>query len=390
MKPRRYGATISGVGHSAVGRALYREASDLAVEGCLNAIDDAGLTRDDIDGLAAFVSGAGSVDALQIQDALGLELEWFTSGLIGPSQLSPLFEAIMAVETGRVRHALAFHASSEGTARKSAAPTMPGSADEMPQRASGMQLDMLPFGAASVGNIIAMYANRHFHEYGTTREQMAQIALVQRGNAGLNPAAIYREPLTLDDYFASRMITEPFCLFDCDIPIDFCSALIVSRSDATYGLARTPVNVEAFGAAVRSRSSLTNFDDLTTMPLRDAGASLWRSTDLKPADVDVAQLYDGFSWLAMAWLEALGFCGKGESGGFVEGGTNISLTGRLPINTNGGQLSAGRMHGWGTVPEACIQLWQEGGARQVPNGPSVAVVGAGGGLYAGALLLTAG
>jgi len=392
MMRERFSVGISGVGRSAVGRALFREASDLAIEGCLAAISDAGLTRDDIDGLGAFMSGAGSVDALEIQDALGLELEWYTTNLIGPSQLSPLFDAIMAVETGRVRHALVFHASTEGSARKSAGTggTIPGSANEMPQRATGMQLDMMPFGAPSVGNIVAMYAQRHFYEFGTTREQLAQIPLVQRANAGRNPQAIYRDPLTLDEYLSARMITEPFCLYDCDIPIDFCSALVLSRSDASSGLARIPVKIEAFGSAVRSRSSMTNFDDLTTMPLRDAARSLWRATDLRPSDVNIAEIYDGFSWLAMAWLEALGFCGKGEGGAFVEGGKNIALDGPVPINTNGGQLSAGRMHGWGSVPEACLQLWGEGGDRQVPNGPSVAVVGSGGGLYAGALLLTKG
>jgi acetyl-CoA acetyltransferase len=134
--------------------------------------------------------------------------------------------------------------------------------------------------------------------------------------------------------------------------------------------------------------SWDQFDDLSTMVLRDVGADLWTHTDLSPADVDVAQIYDGFSFIAMAWLEALGFCGKGESGPFIDGGSRISLDGQLPINTNGGQLSSGRMHGWGYLPEACAQLWGEGGQRQVPNDPEVAVVASGGGIFAGAMLLT--
>jgi acetyl-CoA acetyltransferase len=186
------------------------------------------------------------------------------------------------------------------------------------------------------------------------------------------------------------MITEPFCLYDCDIPIDFCSAIVVSRSDATSGLRKVPLTVSATGTAMRSRFSWDQFDDLTTMMLRDAATSLWNATDLRPQDVDVAQVYDGFSWIAMAWLEALGFCGKGESGPFIEGGQRIALDGEIPINTNGGQLSSGRMHGWGYVPEACTQLWGEGGLRQVPNEPEVAVVGSGGGTFGGALLLTRG
>ena len=115
---------------------------------------------------------------------------------------------------------------------------------------------------------------------------------------------------------------------------------------------------------------------------------LWSRTELVPADVDLAELYDGFSFIAMAWLEALGFCGKGEGGPFIEGGERIALDGQIPLNTHGGQLSAGRLHGYGFLHEACTQLWGEGGARQVPGSPEVAVAGAGGGPLGGCLLLT--
>ena len=123
------------------------------------------------------------------------------------------------------------------------------------------------------------------------------------------------------------------------------------------------------------------------MMCRDAGAALWERTDYQPEDVDLAQLYDGFSFIALSWLEALGLCGRGESGPFIEGGSRIARDGVLPLNTNGGQLSAGRMHGWGYVGEACTQLWGEGGERQVEPRPKVAAVGSGGGIFAGALLL---
>jgi acetyl-CoA acetyltransferase len=119
----------------------------------------------------------------------------------------------------------------------------------------------------------------------------------------------------------------------------------------------------------------------------ETGPHLWTQTDLKPKDVKLANLYDGFSFQAMLWLEALGFCKHGESGPFVEGGTRIALDGELPLNTGGGQLSAGRMHGYGLLWETCIQLWGEGGDRQVPNAPKVGVAAAGGGPLAGALLL---
>jgi acetyl-CoA acetyltransferase len=382
-------ACITGVGLSAVGRSLFRTPLDLAIEAVSRALDDAGLSRQDIDGLAAFNPDQGSVGALQLQDAMGLELSWFAQCDIGPSQLSALFEAGAAVETRRASHVVAFHASVEGSARArmGRGRSLPGSAMGMPERAQGWQQWTLPFGAVSAGHPIAIYAQRHMHLYGTTREQLAQIPLVQRANAALNPNAIYRDPLTMEDYFAARMITDPFCLFDCDIPIDFGTAVVVSAPDAARSTRKAPIRVAATSTAARSRSSWDQFDDLSTMMCRDVGADLWTRTDFRPQDVDVAQLYDGFSFIALAWLEALGLCGRGEGGPFIEGGQRISRDGPLPLNTNGGQLSAGRMHGWGYVGEACSQLWGEGGDRQVPSSPRLAVVGSGGGIFAGALLL---
>jgi acetyl-CoA acetyltransferase len=129
---------------------------------------------------------------------------------------------------------------------------------------------------------------------------------------------------------------------------------------------------------------------MTTMSARDAAASMWARTDLRPGDVDTAQLYDGFSIITMVWLEELGFCGKGESGAFVEDGTRIALDGPLPLNTSGGQLSGGRLHGFGLLHEACLQLRGQGGERQIPGNPEVAVVANGGGPIAGSMLLTRG
>ena len=153
-------------------------------------------------------------------------------------------------------------------------------------------------------------------------------------------------------------------------------------------LRRPPIRIEAIGTALRGRPSWDQFDDLTTMALRDASAMLWERTDLTPADVDVAELYDGFSFITLCWLEALGFCGHGEGGPFLEGGSRIARDGEIPLNTHGGQLSAGRLHGYGFFHEACLQLWGEAGERQVPSQPEVAVAAAGGGPLAGCFLLT--
>jgi acetyl-CoA acetyltransferase len=401
-------AVISGAGQSDVGRRLFRDPLELTLDACLAAIDDAGLTTAEIDGVATYpgpigmpagFSGAGVVD---VQDALRLELGWYTGGLELPGQLGSVVDACLAVAAGLATHVLCFRSVYEGSAQgsKGRASVTPGGGAGTGEgggaggaggggyRASGFMEWTLPFAAPSAAIWIAMMAQRHFHEYGTTREQLGQIALNARRNAALNPKAVYTDPMTLDDYLGARMISTPLGLFDCDVPCDGATAVIVSHEDTAPDLRRAPVRVEAVGTAMRGRPSWDQFDDLTTMACRDAAAQLWSRTELTPADVQLAEMYDGFSFITMAWLEAMGFCGKGESGPFVEGGERIARDGPLPLNTNGGQLSGGRLHGYGFLHEACVQLWGEAGERQVPGDPEVGVAAAGGGPLAGALLLT--
>ncbi len=387
-------AAITGIGQSAVGRRLNIDPLALTADACLDAIADAGLGRDDIDGISTYpggeisgapgFTGAGVSD---VQDMLRLNIDWFCGGLELPGQLGSVINACMAVATGLARHVLCFRTVWESTAQGTGSRAGIGTGGGGRFRAGGFMQWTLPYGAASAAVWIAMMARRHFHEFGTTREQMAQIALTARRNAGLNPKAIYREPMALDDYLSARMISEPFCLYDCDAPVDGSTAMIVSAVDAAKDCRKPALCVEAVGSALRGRPSWDQFDDLTTMALRDAAAMLWERTDLTPADVHVAELYDGFSFIAMAWLEALGFCGKGESGPFIEGGGAIALDGEIPLNTQGGQLSAGRLHGFGLLHEAALQLWGEGEQRQVPGDPRVAVAAAGGGPLGGCLLL---
>lgn len=392
-------ACVTGIGQSDVGRRLGRDPLELTLDACIAAIEDAGLERDDVDGLATYpgimignpgFTGAGITE---VHDALRLKLDWFTGGPELPGQLGSVIDACLAVACGLARHVLCFRSVWESTAQGEGGRAGigldggGGRSGKRPRAGGGMLEFTLPFRSYSAANWIAMYAQRHFHEYGTTREQLAQIALNARRNAQVNPKAIYRDPMTLDDYLAARMISTPFCLYDCDVPVDGATAVIVSHVDAARGCRKSPLRVESVGSALRGRPSWDQFDDLTTMALRDAGAMLWERTDLTPADVDVAELYDGFSFIAMAWLEALGFCGKGEGGPFVEGGARIARDGEIPLNTHGGQLSAGRLHGYGFLHEACVQLWGEGGERQVAGDPRVGVAAAGGGPLGGCLLL---
>jgi acetyl-CoA acetyltransferase len=233
-----------------------------------------------------------------------------------------------------------------------------------------------------------MYAQRYMHEHGLTRTQLAQIALTCRRNAALNPDAVYRTPLTMDDYLEARMISEPFCLYDCDAPCDGATALIVSSRDAAQDLPNPPITVEAIGSALYERHTWDQRCDLTTMGAHDSAYQMWQQTALTPDDVDIAELYDGFSYLTLQWIEALGFCGHGRAGRFIAGGHRIALDGDLPINTQGGQLSGGRLHGVGFLHEACTQLWGKGGDRQVQRQPQVAAVGAGGGPVSGCMLVS--
>ncbi|MCU1355758.1 MAG: acetyl-CoA acetyltransferase [Acidimicrobiales bacterium] len=389
---------ISGIGQSAVGRRLGRTGIDLTIESALAAVADAGLDLTDIDGLASYpgagIGGEGFTGpgTPEVQDALRLNLNWHSGGLEGAAQIAAVINAVMAVGAGLARHVLVYRTVTESTEQGSGGRAGigvgSGDAGVATKGIGGPFQWSIPFRAYSAANWLAMSAQRHFHEFGTTPDQLAMIALNARRNAGRNPNAIYRDPMTLADYHASRMISSPFHLFDCDAPVDGSTALVVSRVEHASALDHPAVGVEAMGTALRGRPSWDQFDDMTTMAARDAGAQLWTRTDLTPADVDVAELYDGFSFLTMVWLEALGFCGKGESGPFIEGGGRIALEGELPVNTHGGQHSAGRLHGFGHIHEACVQLRGEGGERQVGGSVEVAAVANGGGPIAGAMLLT--
>lgn len=390
------GAVISGVGQSQIGRRIYRDPLDLTIEGTFAALENAGLTVADIDGISTYPGalstppGFSGVGVTELQEALHLELDWFSGGMESPGQFGSVINAIAAVATGLCRHVVCFRTVWEASAQgdQGRASVTMGAGGGGSYRADGFMQWTLPFGAPSAANWIGMMAQRHFHEFGTTREQLAQIALNARCNAQVNPKAIYRDPMTMDDYMDVRMVSEPLCLYDCDVPADGSTVVIVSAADTAGDLRRPPVKIEAVGSALHGRNSWDQFDDLTTMAARDAAAMMWERSDLTPADVDLVEAYDGFSFITLCWLEALGFCGRGEGGAFIEGGQRIARDGELPLNTQGGQLSAGRLHGYGFLHEACTQLWGEAGERQVGGDPEVAVAAAGGGPLAASLVLT--
>ncbi|PWK91921.1 thiolase family protein [Fulvimonas soli] len=380
-------AIISGIGQSRTGRRLERSALALTIDATRAAVADAGLELSDIDGIASWPGykaepvGYSSVALMDLKEALRLKLNWYSAGSEAP-QMAALINACMAVATGQARHVLCYRTVTESSA--AAQGTRSSLVGAGTQRVAGFGVWQSPFGAFSAANWTGLIASRYFHEFGARREQLAQIAINARRNAALNPLAVYRDPLSLEQYMASRMISTPLCLYDCDVPVDGSAAVIVSHRDTARDLRARPIGIEAICGPLHGRDTWDQQADLTRFAGEDAGRRLWQRTDLKPADVDVAELYDGFSFLSLLWLEALGFCGRGEAASFVEDGRRIALDGELPLATGGGQLSAGRLHGMGHVIEAVVQLRGEGGARQVPGSPAVAAVSMGGGPIAAA------
>jgi acetyl-CoA acetyltransferase len=366
-------AVISGMGSSAIGRRLGRDPLLLTADAALAAISDAGLTPDDIDGVSTYPGAVGSTPGItgagvdDVRTLLGLQLRWHTAGMELAGQLGSIINAVLAVAGGVATHVLCFRTVWESTAQAQS-----GNRSALVAQSSRESLQWgKPYGAG-YPTYGALAMQRYMYETGATREQFAQLAVVSRANAAGNPDAVYQTPMTVDEYLQSRMISDPLCMFDCDVPVDGSVAVVVSRA-ASVPDADKAVRIEAIGSA---------------SGLQPSAGMMWSRTDLKPSDVDIAEIYDGFTIHAVEWLEALGLTPEGETGAFLEGGKRIALGGELPISTGGGQLSAGRLHGYGALLEACIQLRGLGGDRQVPGGPRVAAVSSGAQFFSSCLLLT--
>ena len=381
-------AAITGAGLSRIGRNTGRAPTLHLAEAFAEALSRSGLRREDIDGITSFPGrsdkspGVSPLSVADVRRAFGLKTRWHSSSNEGPAQLSPLMIAAMAVSTGQARHVFCFRALAEASSQSQS-------------RRAGVYVDeevgdwpswLLPMGAISPVNWVAPYATRYFHEFGMTREDLGALVVAQRSNAQLNERAVfYGKPLSLEDYLGARMISTPLCLYDCDLPIDGACVVIVSSLDHARDLKAPPLRIDAMGSAYGGRDTWDQHPDFTRNAAHDAAADMWSRTSLKPSDIDVLSLYDGFSIFVPLWLEAFGFCGHGEAAGFIRDG-HTRLGGRFPVNTDGGQLSVGRLHGFGLIFEACLQLWGEAGARQVKDART-AVCGVGGGPLAGALLL---
>jgi len=375
---------IAGVGYSQVGRRLPLSDDELVRQAITAAMADAGMTPSDIDGIAT--NGGNAMAMGHLLGIMPLNY-YFTSSGLAPAFVEPAVMAISAVASGLAHTCVAVRLIRQmGGANRS--PSLASDSPPRPVLASGEAQFSAPFGTAASGATIGgLQMTRYMQQYGVTEEQFGNHVVNQRHNASLNPEAILRDPITVEDYLASRYISKPLRLLDCDYPVDSSSAVIFTTRERSYDWARKPVNVEAFAYSAIRDFDMALLDDFTSNACKHCGDTLWSRTDLGPADLDLAELYDGFTVITFEWLEGLGICEPGEAAGFIADG-HTRLGGRLPVNTDGGACNMGRRHGANFCIEAVQQLRGESGARQVP-GAEVAVWTNAVGVFGGAVLLTA-
>ncbi|MGD9793587.1 MAG: thiolase family protein [Acidimicrobiia bacterium] len=377
MTSRR--VAIVGVGYSQVGRNTGMSERHHAAQAAVAALDDAGLTAADIDGVSTWGG-----DAVDFAHELGFEpLSWHLNVGVSPAFITPATHAVLAVQTGQCETAMAFRIMMQqpSSATLAAGGAMLGA----PSMADAGFL--YPYGDFSPTQWAGLLMNRYMHESDATEEHFAQFAVAQRDYAVLNDNALQRKPLTVEEYLAHPYVTKPLRILDCDYPCDSGSAVIFTTEERARDLKQPAVFVEASAfSSVYDMNFEFMPDMVRTAPVHCADL-LWSRTDLTPADVDCAQLYDGFSIITFQWLEALGLVDKGQAGPFVAEG-NTRLGGKMPTNTDGGACNVGRRHGANFCIEAVQQLRGQSGARQVIDA-EVSVWANAVGPFAGAMLLTA-
>ncbi|EHB59233.1 acetyl-CoA acetyltransferase-like protein [Mycolicibacterium rhodesiae JS60] len=378
--PLRDRVALTGVGATHFSRNSSVTVAHLAVEACLAAIADAGLSRDDVDGLVCFHDNDTSLTR-DVATALRLpRLRWWSDVSVGGNfACGAIAQGAMAIATGMARHVVVYRAMNGRSGKRMG--QFGGS------RTDGAYQFLAPYGFGTPAQIFGMFARRHMTRFGTTREDLGRIAITMRTHAELNARAVRREPLTMDEYLSGRVIADPFTLYDCCQETDGAVAILLSPAEAARDLPHRPVYLHAavHGAGDSPRLPFDRWDDFSTSCFGRLADELFDKSEFTRADVDFACLYDAFTFEILHQLEEIGFCGRGEGAGFVRDG-NISLGGRLPVNPHGGLLSEGYIHGLNHTLEAVEQLRGASGARQVPDA-RVALVTAYGFVSGGLLLL---
>jgi acetyl-CoA acetyltransferase len=348
---------IVGVGYSTVGRDTGLSLKQLIAQGAQAAMADGGVAQQDIDGVAMHAFPPHFVPAYECGALLGLpSLKWTSGSIEGPAFLSAGIHAAAAVASGTADVVLALRPM----LRLGATGPTPGA------HAAGGRQFLEPFGAGRPAQWAGMIKQRMMSEFGWGEEAFGRQMVAQREFAAMNPNALLRDRITLDDYMNTRYVAKPLRLLDCDYPVDSCGAVIFATEERARDFAQKPVFVESWSFGTSGESDFELAEDMTRTSSFSAAADMWARTDLTPQDVQVAGLYDGFSPITLNWMEALGLCGRGEASDFVAEG-NTSLGGRVPVNCDGGATNVGRVHGVNHVAEVVRQLRGTSGDRQRPG-----------------------
>lgn len=383
-------AAIVGIGATEFSKDSGRSELRLAAEAVRAALDDAGLTPSDVDGLVSFTMDTNA--EIAVARELGIpELTFFSRiHYGGGAAAATVQQAAMAVATGVADVVVAYRAFNERSGQRFG---QVSSAAAQQVNTSGVDNSFhYPMGIATPAATVAMLARRYLHEYGATSEDFGRIAVVDRKHAATNPQAWFHgKPITLADHQASRWVAEPLRLLDCCQETDGGVAMVITRAERARDL---PHPAAVISAAAQGSSAgqyiMTSYyrDELAALPeMGVVGKQLWSQSGLTPSDVDVAVLYDHFTPYVLMQLEELGFCGRGEAKDFIAGDT-LELTGSLPLNPHGGQLGEAYIHGMNGIAEGVRQL-RGTAANQVTSVGSVLVT-AGTGVPTSGLVLTSG
>lgn len=365
-------AAIAGVGQAGLGEADGFTEMELLAQAATRAVRDAGLTMADIDGIAT-ASSSATMWAMPVVEYLGIKPKFIESTMLGGSSfLAHLLPAIHALESGQCNAVLVCYGSTQRTAKF-------GRKEGVKARAL---LDPQPFeqpyNPISPITSYALAAQRHMHQYGTTRRHLAEVAVAARKWAQLNPEAYKRDPLEIEEVLNARMVSDPLSVRDCCLVTDGAGAYVLVRPDRARDMPNKPVLVLGSATAVWNRQ-ISSMHDLTVTAAAESGPRAMEMAGVTHKDIDVIGLYDAFTINTLLFLEDLGFCKKGESGSFVENG-GIAPGGHTPVNTNGGGLSCVHpgMYGIFILIEAVRQLRGDAGQRQVPGARVGLVHGNGG------------
>ncbi|HEX5496237.1 MAG TPA: acetyl-CoA acetyltransferase [Mycobacteriales bacterium] len=368
------GVAVVGVGEAdRIGVVRDRSAVQMHAEAATNALAHANLTLSDVDAL--FTCGIDFLPTLIVAEYLGISPAFSSSNSIGGSSfVAHVHEAVLAIQAGACEVALVTHGETRRSNRRRGVSTRPAHDDPW---FPDWQWERI-YGVAAPPAAYALAATRHMYCYGTTSEQLAEIAVATRHWASLNPRALNRDPITVADVLASPLVAWPFHLLDCCLVTDAGGAVVLTSVDRAWDLGVPVVEVLGSGVA-HTHHMISQMPDLTETPARISGAAAFAQAGLDPSDVDVAELYDSFTYTVLVTLEDLGFCAKGEGGAFVSG-QRTAPGGDFPLNTSGGGLSYTHpgMFGIFLLIEAVRQLRGECGPRQVPGAEVGLVNGMGG------------